>query len=77
MSEIQGAVVARDRRPLSRRIDMRVDDAMYERIEEQAARHGLGVSAYIRLAVTQRLEQDEASEYTGLPPADNDQSPAP
>jgi len=42
------------------RIDLRADPAWIARIQAQADRLGLGLSAYIRQAVTRQLEQDEA-----------------
>jgi len=42
------------------RIDLRSEPEFRERIEAQAERYGLTLSAYIRLAVTRQLEKDEA-----------------
>jgi predicted HicB family RNase H-like nuclease len=61
MQAIRDSHVGR-RRPLTRRIDMRVDEELFERLEAQASRLGLSVSAYIRLAMTERLERDEDTE---------------
>lgn len=47
------------------RIDLRVDEDWYSRVEAMARRFSMSMSAYIRLAVTERLERDEAN----LPPA--------
>jgi hypothetical protein len=44
------------------RIDLRGDPDWIARIRAQAGRLGLGLSAYIRLAVTKQLERDEADE---------------
>jgi hypothetical protein len=44
------------------RVDLRADPAWVARIERQAARLGQSVSSYIRLAVTLKLEADEANE---------------
>ena len=44
------------------RIDLRVTPALRKRLEAAAERFGLKISAYIRLAVTERLERDEATE---------------
>ena len=44
------------------RIDLRADPAWVARIEKQAERFGLTVSAYIRQAVSRQLEQDEATD---------------
>jgi hypothetical protein len=44
------------------RIDLRVAPALRKRLEAAAERFGLKISAYIRLAVTERLERDEATE---------------
>lgn len=50
--------------PTRDRIDLRADPDWVARIERQAERHGISVSAYIRLAVTGRLESDEATDPT-------------
>lgn len=44
------------------RVDLRADPAWVARIERQAERLGISVSAYIRLATTKQLEADEASD---------------
>lgn len=44
------------------RIDLRADPALIVRIQRQATRHGLSISAYIRLAVTRLLEHDEGTD---------------
>ena len=42
---------------------LRVEPEMYERVQGQALRRfGMTASAYIRLALTERLEKDEISE---------------
>ena len=46
------------------RIDLRADPAWVARIERQAERYGLTVSAYIRRAVSKELELDEQSDPT-------------
>lgn len=43
------------------RVDLRVTPALRERLEEAAQRFGLTISAYIRLAVIERLERDEVT----------------
>ena len=49
--------------PLARdRIDLRADPAWVARIERQAERFGINLSAYIREAVTIRLEADESTD---------------
>lgn len=47
------------------RIDLRADPAWVARVERQAERLGLGVSAYIRQATTLKLEADEATDPGG------------
>jgi hypothetical protein len=44
------------------RLELRVDPAWLARVQQQADRHGLSVSAYLREAGTIRLERDEASD---------------
>jgi hypothetical protein len=57
------AVVGRKKatRPTGR-IEMRADLGWIRRVERQAARLGLSLSAYMRQATSLRLEQDEASD---------------
>lgn len=42
------------------RVEFRADPEWLDRVTAQAERRGLAVSAYIRLAVSERLHQDEA-----------------
>jgi hypothetical protein len=44
------------------RVDLRADPKWIARATRQAHRFGMGLSAYIRLAVTERMEQDEQDE---------------
>ncbi len=44
------------------RLDLRVTPEMKERLERQAERHGISVSAYLKQAATRSLEQDEATD---------------
>jgi hypothetical protein len=44
------------------RIDLRADPAWVARVERQAERLKINVSAYIRQATTKQLEADEASD---------------
>lgn len=44
------------------RLELRVDPTWLTRVQRQADRHGLSVSAYLREAGTIRLERDEASD---------------
>lgn len=44
------------------RIDLRCEPELRERIEQQAERFGGGISAYIRQAIIERLERDEATD---------------
>ena len=44
------------------RLDLRIDPLIRSRIERQVSRFGLDLSAYIRLAIVQRLESDERTE---------------
>jgi hypothetical protein len=48
--------------PTRDRIDLRADPFWIARIERQAARFGTNLSAYIREAVTLKLEADEQSD---------------
>ena len=48
--------------PARDRIDLRAEPAWIARIEKQAARFGTNLSAYIREAVTIKLESDEQSD---------------
>jgi len=43
------------------RIDLRADPEWVVRVEAMARRFGLSLSAYIRLAVSERVERDEAA----------------
>jgi hypothetical protein len=42
-------------------IQLRAEPAWIDRVNAEAERLGLSISAYVRLAVTERLERDEAS----------------
>jgi len=44
------------------RIDLRATPEWIERVAAQADRFGMNLSAYIRAAVTEKLERDEATE---------------
>lgn len=44
------------------RLDLRVDPDLVARIVAQAERFGLSVSAYVRQSVTEKLEEDEATD---------------
>jgi hypothetical protein len=44
------------------RIELRADLEFIARVERQAERFGIGVSAYIRQATSVRLEQDEETD---------------
>jgi hypothetical protein len=44
------------------RIELRAELEFIARLERQASRLGIGISAYVRQAVSLRLEQDEASD---------------
>lgn len=44
------------------RIEFVANAEFAERVEHQSDRLGMSVGAYIRLAVTERLERDEAAE---------------
>jgi predicted HicB family RNase H-like nuclease len=44
------------------RVDLRIDPRVRERLEQQATRFGLDLSGYIRLALIQKLEQDESTD---------------
>lgn len=57
-----GIAVAEQNSEPRDRIDLRADARWRARVEHQAERFGENLSAYIRRAVTMRLEQDEAEE---------------
>jgi hypothetical protein len=44
------------------RFEMRAEQDWLDRVERQASRFGLTVAAYIRLAASERVERDEASD---------------
>jgi hypothetical protein len=44
------------------RIDLRVDPEIRERLNRQAERFGMRLSPYIRQAVIEKLERDEATD---------------
>ncbi|WP_149113679.1 ribbon-helix-helix domain-containing protein [Limnoglobus roseus] len=44
------------------RFGLRVDAEWLDRVNRQADRMGLSASAYIRMATTKQLEQDEANQ---------------
>lgn len=44
------------------RIDLRAEPEWVARIKRQADRLGISISAYIRLATTRQLEQDEKTD---------------
>jgi len=43
---------------------IRMDENTYSRLLAQASRFGLSVTAYIRVAFTERLEKDEPTQPT-------------
>lgn len=43
------------------RIDLRISPSLRRRIDKQADRFGLTMTAYIHLALIERLERDESS----------------
>jgi hypothetical protein len=49
------------------RIDLRAEPEWISRVEAAARRFGISLSAYIRLAVSERMERDAASQPP-LPP---------
>jgi predicted HicB family RNase H-like nuclease len=44
------------------RIDLRAEPELVARLKRQAKRLGISMSAYIRLAVTRQVEQDESND---------------
>lgn len=44
------------------RVDLRAEPAWIGRVQAQADRLGIGLSAYIRMVVTRALEADEAND---------------
>jgi hypothetical protein len=51
--------MAKKRKDGRQRIDLRAEQEWIARLEVLAKRFGLSVSAYIRLAVSERMERDE------------------
>ena len=49
-------------RPARDRIDLRADPKWVARVERQAARLGISVTAYIKQATSRALEADEATD---------------
>lgn len=43
-------------------VRLELPEDFHARVKRQADRYGLSISAYIRLAVTERVERDERSE---------------
>jgi len=64
------AAVTLERRVARERIDLRADSEWVARVQRQADRLGVSLSAYIRQATTERLEQDEATDPRAGRPAD-------
>ena len=68
LSENESMARRHKKKPIARevaardRIDLRADPMWVARVERQAERFGTNVSAYIREAVTRRLEADESSD---------------
>jgi len=50
-----------ENQPPRDRVDLRADPAWIARVQKQADRLGIALSAYIRLATSERLERDEES----------------
>lgn len=48
--------------PQRDRVDMRAEPAWMARVERQAARLGISVTAYIKMATSRQLEIDEATD---------------
>lgn len=61
-----GLIVAKNKKSQASeardRIDLRAEPDWVARVTRQARRLGISASAYIRLATSERLERDEASE---------------
>lgn len=51
-----------DKGPSRDRVDLRAEPEWIARVAAAAERFGLSLSAYIRLAVSERLERDEAGQ---------------
>lgn len=47
--------------PARERFDLRLPPDLRERLEAQADRFGLDLSAYVRLALVEKVERDEAT----------------
>jgi hypothetical protein len=47
------------KQPMDGRVELRADKKLIARLAVVAARRGLGVSAYVRMAVSKELELDE------------------
>ncbi len=58
----RAALVAKQPNKGKERVEFTAPADWVERVQIQAERLGLSVSAYIRLATTEKLERDEASE---------------
>jgi hypothetical protein len=59
---VETADVGRRKEEPRGRIALRADPAWIARVQAQADRLGIGLSAYIRQAVTRQLERDESEE---------------
>ncbi len=62
MLSTQESPVAKKRAEHRDRLDLRVEAAWVLRIQAQADRFGLSVSAYVRQGATEKLERDEATD---------------
>ena len=58
------ATMAKSSKGMDTRVEFVATSVWVERMETQADRLGMSVGAYIRQAVTERLERDEASQPT-------------
>jgi hypothetical protein len=64
---LTGPSVAKKKVKPSGRIELRAELEWIARVERQAERFGVGLSGYIRLAVAERLERDEATDPSVKP----------
>lgn len=55
--------------PVRDRMDLRANPEFIARVTRQAKRLGMSASSYVRMAVTERLERDEATEPPKRPTA--------
>lgn len=60
-STLYGTAVAAKKKEHRDRFDLRIEPSLLARTDAQAERFGTNISAYIRQAITEKLERDEAT----------------